>query len=99
MYRPFAGATKDHYTFAPTKVGTLNYISAVGSSQEFAYHKNRDIGTALSHRPFVTVVGGGGRHQRPPLSGVGSKASTLQRALFYADKLCGCNYYYHDDVI
>jgi len=43
--RPFAGNTTDHYTFAPSKVGTLNYISAVGTSQEFAYHKNRDIGT------------------------------------------------------
>jgi len=50
--RPFAGATKDHYTFAPTKVGTLNYISAVGSSQEFAYHKNRDIGT-MSFTPLT----------------------------------------------
>eukprot|EP00729_Bicosta_minor_P018171 gene18171-28112_t len=49
---PFAGATKDHYTFAPTKVGTLNYISAVGSSQEFAYHKNRDIGT-MSFTPLT----------------------------------------------
>jgi len=42
LTRPFVGATKDHYTFDPTKVATLNYISAAGSSQAFAYHKVHD---------------------------------------------------------
>lgn len=36
--RPLKGLTKDHYTFAPT-LATLNFIAAIGSSQEFAYHK------------------------------------------------------------
>ncbi len=30
LSRAFAGASKDHYTFDPSKVATLNYISAVG---------------------------------------------------------------------
>lgn len=42
MTRPFVGATKDHYTFAPDSVATLDYISAVGTSQDFGYHKAHD---------------------------------------------------------
>ena len=42
LSRAFAGASKDHYTFDPSKVATLNYISAVGGSQAFEYHVNKD---------------------------------------------------------
>jgi hypothetical protein len=39
MTRPFAGLTKNHYTFDVSKSATINFIAAVGSSQVFAYHK------------------------------------------------------------
>jgi len=52
LKRPFKGATNDHYSFAPDAVATLNYISAVGSSQTFAYHKIHDALT-LSFTPPV----------------------------------------------
>ena len=43
MSRNFTGATKDHYTFDPTKVATLNYISASNSaSQAFTFHTAKD---------------------------------------------------------
>jgi len=38
--RPFQGVTDDHYTFHPHHVATLNFISAVGSSPVFGYHKS-----------------------------------------------------------
>ena len=37
--RPFRGASAQHYTFDPASLATLNFITAVGSSQTFAYHK------------------------------------------------------------
>jgi len=46
MTRPFAGATSKHYTFS-MQDGTINYITAVGNSQVFAYHKMHAFG-ALS---------------------------------------------------
>ena len=50
LKRPFKGATSDHYSFSPDAVATMNYISAVGSSQSFAYHKIHDSLT-LSFAP------------------------------------------------
>ena len=44
--RPLKGLTKKHYTFDPTNQPQINMISAVGSSQTFAYHKHHD-GEAL----------------------------------------------------
>eukprot|EP00933_Yihiella_yeosuensis_P004590 TRINITY_DN108964_c0_g1_i1.p1 TRINITY_DN108964_c0_g1~~TRINITY_DN108964_c0_g1_i1.p1 ORF type:complete len:576 (+),score=88.66 TRINITY_DN108964_c0_g1_i1:245-1729(+) len=38
MTRPLRGATPDHYSFDLTNEGTLHMITAVGSSQTFAYH-------------------------------------------------------------
>jgi len=37
--RPFKGASPHHYTFDATTLGTLNFITAVGHTQLFAYHK------------------------------------------------------------
>jgi hypothetical protein len=39
LSRPFLGASDLHYTFDPT-VGTINFISAIGFNQNFAYHKD-----------------------------------------------------------
>ena len=50
LKRPFKGLTNNHYSFEPESVATLNYISAVGSSQSFAYHKIHDSLT-LSFTP------------------------------------------------
>ena len=52
LKRPFKGLTNNHYSFEPNAVATLNYISAVGSSQSFAYHKIHDSLT-LSFAPPV----------------------------------------------
>jgi hypothetical protein len=41
MSRPMIGATADHYTFGQNI--TMNFIAAVGSSQEFAYHAAHDV--------------------------------------------------------
>jgi hypothetical protein len=41
MTRPFVGATSKHYTFSST-VGTVEFISAVGTSEVFAYHHAHD---------------------------------------------------------
>lgn len=52
MTRPFRGITKDHYTFNPSIDHTVHLITAVGNSQEFAYHR--------AHGPTeisVTAVG------------------------------------------
>ena len=38
MTRPMVGATGKHYTFAPASQSTINFITAIGSSQVFAYH-------------------------------------------------------------
>ena len=37
--RAFRGASRKHYTFDPTKLSSLNFITAVGRTQVFAYHK------------------------------------------------------------
>ena len=43
MTRPFKGTTKDHYTFTPAKVATMNYISASNSaSQAFTFHTAKE---------------------------------------------------------
>jgi len=42
--RPFKGLTPKHFTFRPETVSTLNFITAVGSSPAFAYHKAHDAG-------------------------------------------------------
>lgn len=39
MKRSYIGATLDHYTFDPVQNANINLITAVGSSQVFAYHK------------------------------------------------------------
>ena len=44
MTRPLKGLTKHHFTFDATKDAQLKFISAVGSSQEFAYHKAHSTG-------------------------------------------------------
>jgi len=36
--RALHGATKDHYTFQPDSIASINYISAVGHSDDFTYH-------------------------------------------------------------
>jgi hypothetical protein len=38
LTRAFDGASKNHYTFDPAKVATLQYISAAGPTQTFGYH-------------------------------------------------------------
>merc|ERR1712232_1390965 len=43
MTRGLHGITKDHYSFNP-HVGTIPFIAAVGSSQEYAYHANHGDG-------------------------------------------------------
>lgn len=37
--RKFRGASVHHYTFDPTQLATLNFITAVGRTQTFAYHR------------------------------------------------------------
>jgi len=37
--RPFKGLTPKHYTFDESRIGTLPFITAIGTSQVFAYHK------------------------------------------------------------
>lgn len=51
LTRDFAGATADHYTFT-TGQSSLNFISAIGSSQLFAYHAAHAMSTIS-----VTAVG------------------------------------------
>jgi len=38
--RPFKGLTRQHYSFNMSRVATLNFITAVGYSHVFAYHKS-----------------------------------------------------------
>ena len=37
--RSMVGLTDKHYTFSPATQSTLNFITAIGNSQAFAYHK------------------------------------------------------------
>jgi len=53
--RPLKGATKDHYTFQPGTVSSLNYISAVGHSQAFGYHQAHDALTLGFANPSGTT--------------------------------------------
>lgn len=39
MTRGLSGISKDHYSFDPFSDETINFITAVGSSQTFAYHR------------------------------------------------------------
>eukprot|EP00117_Sycon_ciliatum_P029408 scpid52803/ scgid23424/ len=39
MTRPLAGASKDHFTFNPFTLPTMPFISAVGNTSAFAYHR------------------------------------------------------------
>ena len=45
--RPLQGLTKDHFSFALSKPGTVPLIVAIGSSPSFGYHKTHD-GVVLS---------------------------------------------------
>jgi len=49
--RAFAGLTDKHYTFHPYSVASLNFISALGSSPVFGYHKAHDAGTVTFTSP------------------------------------------------
>eukprot|EP00657_Telonema_sp_P-1_P012671 TRINITY_DN9361_c0_g1_i1.p1 TRINITY_DN9361_c0_g1~~TRINITY_DN9361_c0_g1_i1.p1 ORF type:complete len:413 (-),score=121.32 TRINITY_DN9361_c0_g1_i1:111-1349(-) len=49
--RSFKGLSPQHYSFNPSTVTTLNFITAVGSSQVFAYHKAHAVATVS----FTTV--------------------------------------------
>ena len=37
--RPMVGITEKHYTFNPAIQSTMNFITAIGDTQTFAYHK------------------------------------------------------------
>lgn len=39
LTRAMEGLTSDHYSFEPDTAATINFITAIGSSQVFAYHK------------------------------------------------------------
>ena len=47
MTRPLEGKTSKYYTFDPSKQSQINMISAVGSSQMFAYHKVHTTGVLV----------------------------------------------------
>jgi len=49
--RAFVGLTSKHYSFKPDQVVTINFISAIGSSPVFGYHKSHDASTIS----FVTT--------------------------------------------
>jgi hypothetical protein len=53
--RPFEGKTDKHYTFHPHHVATLNFISAVGSSEVFAYHKAHSASMVTFTSPGVAT--------------------------------------------
>jgi hypothetical protein len=63
LTRPFAGASSKHYTFNPA-AGTINYITAVGVDQVFAYHKMHDFGAISVTSPagVATCVCDGGNN-------------------------------------
>ncbi|KAK3262691.1 hypothetical protein CYMTET_28467 [Cymbomonas tetramitiformis] len=44
--RPFAGATKKHYTFSPS-LDRLDIIQAIGGGSEFAYHTQKSAASLL----------------------------------------------------
>lgn len=44
MTRPFAGASKLHYTFDPSKL-SMDFINAVGSTPTLSYHKSKTVST------------------------------------------------------
>lgn len=44
MTRPFAGASKLHYTFDPSKL-SMDFINAVGSTPALSYHKSKTVST------------------------------------------------------
>ena len=44
LTRPFQGSTDDYFTFSPSITPSTNMISAVGSSQVFAYHAAHGVG-------------------------------------------------------
>jgi len=44
MTRPLAGLTPQHHTFAVTQL-SMDFISAVGSTPDFSYHKAKTVGT------------------------------------------------------
>eukprot|EP00325_Prymnesiales_sp_UTEX-LB-985_P010507 CAMPEP_0174696172 /NCGR_PEP_ID=MMETSP1094-20130205/2390_1 /TAXON_ID=156173 /ORGANISM="Chrysochromulina brevifilum, Strain UTEX LB 985" /LENGTH=884 /DNA_ID=CAMNT_0015892883 /DNA_START=17 /DNA_END=2671 /DNA_ORIENTATION=+ len=56
--RAFAGLTKDHYTFDPTKLNILPLITAIGYEQTFAYHKSHSAAmlTLLSPEGMSTCL-------------------------------------------
>jgi hypothetical protein len=39
LTRPMIGASEKHYTFSPVSQSTVNFITAIGNTQMFAYHK------------------------------------------------------------
>jgi len=59
--RPFKGRTPKHYSFRISKDGTINFISAVGSSQSFGYHKAHSVGVmslTVKNQPTCICEGG-----------------------------------------
>ena len=44
LTRPLKGATKDHYSFELTSL-SLDFINAIGSGADFAYHKSSSTAT------------------------------------------------------
>ena len=44
MTRPLKGKTSKYYTFDPSTQSQINMIAAIGSTQLFAYHKNKTSG-------------------------------------------------------
>jgi hypothetical protein len=55
IQRDLIGQTPDYYSFIPSETGTINLITAVGSSQTFEYH----IAHALT---IISLISGSGGH-------------------------------------
>jgi len=53
LTRSFKGLSPKHYTFTPQSKSTMHFISAVGSTQAFGYHKMHDEGTISFTAPGV----------------------------------------------
>ena len=58
LTRALRGDSKQHYTFDTTTLTTLPFITAIGSSQQFAYHAAHDpsVLTLTSPSPLTTCL-------------------------------------------
>jgi len=71
--RALKGATKDHYSFNPSTVSSLAYISAKGGSMAFEYHTAHDSLTlAFSNPNGPTCVCDGGMDGKLCVAGNGT---------------------------